>query len=74
MMIDTCSLCGKPLANYSTIWAAEGLLYCSRKCGIEACTATYGKLAEEHFSMVSEELNPADIGIVPTDYNLRGGI
>ena len=66
----TCDVCGKDLAECETIWAAEGSLYCSRKCGIQdymLVKDSETQYAAELFSFVAEELNPKDIGIVGED-------
>ena len=64
---DMCAACDTDLATCDTIWAAEGILYCSRECGIHDFKAQYGADAEKHFDEVAEEINPRDIGI-GTDY------
>ena len=58
-----CAACDIDLATCDTIWAAEGILYCSRDCGIHDFKSEYGDDAEKHFDEVSEEINPRDIGI-----------
>lgn len=66
----TCDVCGKDLAECETIWAAEGSMYCSRKCGIQDYTLVKDsdtQYAAELFSFVAEELNPKDIGIGGTE-------
>lgn len=60
---DMCAACGTDLATCETIWAAEGILYCSRECGIHDFKVHYGDDAERHFDEVAEEINPRDIGI-----------
>jgi hypothetical protein len=60
---DMCAACDTDLATCDTIWAAEGLLYCSRECGIHNFKTQYGDDAERHFDEVAEEINPRDIGI-----------
>ena len=64
---DMCAACDTDLATCDTIWAAVGILYCSRECGIHDFKAQYGADAEKHFDEVAEEINPRDIGI-GTDY------
>ena len=64
---DMCAACDTDLATCDTIWAAEGILYCSRECGIHDFKVQYGDDAEKHFDEVAEEINPRDIGI-GTDY------
>ena len=61
--LDMCAACDTDLATCETIWAAEGILYCSRECGIHDFKVAYGDKAEEHFDEVAEEINPRDIGI-----------
>jgi hypothetical protein len=60
---NMCVACYTDLATCETIWAAEGLLYCSRECGIYDFKYAYGDDAERHFDEVAEEINPRDIGI-----------
>lgn len=60
---DMCAACDTDLATCDTVWAAEGILYCSRECGIHDFKVEYGDDAEKHFDEVAEELNPRDIGI-----------
>ena len=63
-MIDTCKKCGKPLGYCKTIFAANGDLYCSEKCG---------RKDSENFDDVSEEIQPFDIGIKPhRNYKITG--
>ena len=64
---NVCAACDTDLATCETIWAAEGILYCSRECGIHDFKYAYGDDAEKHFDEVAEEINPRDIGI-GTDY------
>lgn len=58
-----CAACDMDLATCETIWAAEGILYCSRECGIHDFKAAYFEDAEKHFDEVAEEINPQDIGL-----------
>ena len=58
-----CATCNTDLATCETIWAAEGILYCSRECGMYDFKYAYGDDAERHFDEVAEEINPRDIGI-----------
>ncbi len=62
--MEVCTWCGNNLANFATIWSAEGMLYCSEQCGKD----DFNEAGEEdnHFDDVAEELNPADIGIMTT--------
>lgn len=62
---ETCEVCGKDLSTCKTIWAAEGMLYCSRKCGIHNYTLSDNdsEYAAEIFGLVAEEINPKDIGL-----------
>lgn len=53
--LEVCTACGRPLAECNTIWAAYGELFCSEECG---------KHAVKDFIDVSEEITPADIGII----------
>lgn len=53
--IDVCAMCGRVLAECETIWAAEGELFCCEECG---------RHGVDNFDDVSEEVVPADIGIV----------
>ena len=39
---DMCAACDTDLATCETIWAAEGILYCSRECGIHDFKYAYG--------------------------------
>ena len=64
---DMCAACDTDLATCDTIGAAEGILYCSRECGVHDFKVQYGDDAEKHFDEVAEEINPRDIGI-GTDY------
>lgn len=59
---DMCAACDTDLATCETIWAAEGILYCSRECGIHDFSVDYTD-AEGHFDAVAEEINPTDVGI-----------
>lgn len=61
---DMCAACDVDLATCDTIWAAEGILYCSRECVIHDFEVEYGSNAEKQFDLVSEEIKPLDIGIV----------
>lgn len=63
MNITMCAACDTDLATCKTIWAAEGILYCSRECGILDFSNEYKEDAEKHFDEVAEEINPHDIGI-----------
>jgi len=58
-----CASCGIDLAICDTIWATEGALYCSAKCGIHDYE-TLNVDAEKIFYIYAEEINPQDIGII----------
>lgn len=60
-----CASCTTDLATCDTIWAAEGLLYCSKECCLYDFEFgdKYGKTADEYFDAVAEEINPHDIGL-----------
>ena len=64
-----CKTCSKDLATCSTIWAADGYLYCSSECGIKDFTLHEHDVehAEAIFNMCAEEINPRDIGIEVQD-------
>lgn len=54
-----CVTCKKDLASCRTIFAAEGMLFCSRECGI----LKYSINAMNWFDVIAEELTPAAIGL-----------
>lgn len=62
-----CASCDIDLATCDTIWAAKGILYCSRDCGIQDYKNT-----ELSFDELAEELNPRDIGLEPEICNWCG--
>ena len=68
MRPEMCAVCEANLGTQETIWVAEGVLYCSRECGIHDFEHAYGDNATEYFDAVAEEVNPHDIGI-GGDYN-----
>ena len=53
--METCAVCKADLGKFDTIWAAEGKLYCSERCGLSQHL--------ENFREIAEELAPSDIGI-----------
>ena len=53
--METCEVCKADLGKFDTIWAAEGKLYCSERCGIS--------VLHDNFYALSEEIAPSDIGI-----------
>lgn len=57
-----CAACDTDLATCSTIYAAEGILYCSKECGREDWQHAKSEL---NFDDIVEEVQPQDIGIEP---------
>lgn len=65
---DTCTICGKDLTKCDTIWAAEGMMFCSRDCGVKFYTpGNHAEYGEELFDQYAEEVNPKEIGLGVTD-------
>lgn len=63
---DMCAACDIDLGTCDTIWAAGGILYCSRECGIydySMMSNISKEDAEQLFNDEAEEINPQDIGI-----------
>ena len=54
-----CCTCNKDLAECETVVAAEGMLFCSRTCGI----LKYRMNAVAWFEAVHEEVATAEIGL-----------
>lgn len=52
-----CAACDIDLGTCDTVWSAEGILYCSRECGI------HDYKDEARFNDVAEEVSTADIGL-----------
>lgn len=53
-----CAACDTDLSTCDTIWAAHGILYCSKECGMHDL-----KHDNLSFEDAAEEINPRDIGI-----------
>lgn len=54
-----CKACGKELRTCGTIYAAEGILYCSRECG----RRDFETEQPYCFDDIAEEINPRDMGL-----------
>ena len=62
--MDRCHSCGDPLGYCKVIFAAQGNLYCTERCGCKEI---------ENFKDYAEELTPSSIGILPhRNYKITG--
>jgi len=62
---DMCAACDIDLGTCDTIWAAGGILYCSRECGeYDYSMISNEEDAKQLFDEEAEEINPVDIGLI----------
>ena len=66
-MRSRCNACTRHLGACHTIFAVEGILYCSADCATKDLRDKYGLEAVTKFQQLHEEVNPQDIGIEPVN-------